>query len=346
MLKEINRSEKILMDPFNFGFVEEEIAVYQHGKTTIYDTDFNKKFEVPVFSNGFKNFITKLPNGDYGIFNRIYDGQGIMTDKKYKVSKKSVQKYAPKRFIDKENKYLIGGFVKGGIIVIYDHDLRPVNEIQLGKFETLVHYNPNKNIAFTFDKKSGIVGVYSYPHFEKRKEFKVNKLNDRFEFSSDGRFIFNYGYKPDNRLINIETDEMKKVMFHPTTKSGYKEQYKTAHNFGTYSVKSNEKFTYLAATTHQNRAVIYNVILGELLDLKLHEHYHYDKFNYPSGKYPFGNVTFEEERFIANVGRDLTIWNYAGELIDKKENITPIRKHPNGKYYALIEECLAEIEIL
>lgn len=334
------------MNPFDFGIVEDEIAVYQHGNTTIYDTDFNKKFEVPIYSNGFKNFITKLPNGDYSIFGKIYTQQGVLTEKKYKVSKKSLQKYAPKKFIDRENRNVVGGFVKGGIIVIYDHELRPINEIQLGKFEILAHCNPDKNIAFTFDKKSGMIGVYSYPHFEMLKEFKVNKLNDQFEFSSDGRFIFNYGYKPDNRLINIETGEMKKVMFHPTTKSGYKEQYKTAHNFGTYAVKSNEKFSYLAATTHQNKAVIYDVVLDELLDLNIHEHYQYDKFNYPLGKYPFGNVIFEHEKFIANVGRDLTVWNYSGELLNKKENITPVRKHPNGKYYALIEECLTEIKIL
>lgn len=334
------------MNPFDFGIVENELAVYQHGSTTIYDTDFNKKFEVPIYSNGFKNFITKLPSGDYGIFGKIYTPQGVLTEKKYKVSKKSLEKYAPKKFIDRKNRNVVAGFLKGGIIVIYDHELRPINEIQLGKFEILTHCNPDKNIAFTFDSKSGIIGVYSYPHFEILKKFKVNKLNNQFEFSSDGRFIFNYGYKPDNRLINIETGEIKKVMFHPTTNSGYKEQYKTAHNFGTYVVKSNERFSHLAATTHQNKAVIYNVVLGELLDLKIHKQYKYDKFNYPLGKYPFGNVIFEEKRIIANVGRDLTVWNYSGELLNKKENITPVRKHPNGKYFALIEECLTEIEIL
>ncbi|MEM9823385.1 MAG: hypothetical protein AAF985_20045 [Bacteroidota bacterium] len=177
------------MTPFNFGFVEAEVAVYQHGNTTIYDTNFNQKFEIPVYSNGFKNFIIRLPNGDYGIFGKVYEEEGRVREKQYKVSKKSLQKYTPKLFVDQSNHQVIGGFMKGGMIVIYDSELVPINEIQLDKFEVMVHLNVKEKRAFTFNRKLGAVSVYAYPTFEKEKVFKVNKLNNQFEFSLEGEYL-------------------------------------------------------------------------------------------------------------------------------------------------------------
>lgn len=345
MIHIINKSHEIPMNPFNFEFLEDEIVVYQHDLTSIFDLALNLKFSVPIYSNGSRNFVKKLPNGEYAISDKIFSSNGIQTNKKYKVSKKSLQKYTPKKFIDFENKQVIGSYGKAGIVVIYNQELEPIDEIQLGKFEVVTHLAQKHNNIFTFDRKLGLLIVYSYPSFEKINEFKVNKQNNQFKFSSNGKLIFNYGYTSTNQLIDLEKGKMRKIMFHPTNQPGYKEQYKTPHNFGVSFVQANETFSHLVVTTDQNKIVLYDIKEDKQYDLKLHEHFNFDKFYYPSGKYPFGEVIFEKDRFMANVKTDLTFWNYTGEMILKKENITFFKKHPNGRYFSLIENRLTELEI-
>lgn len=346
MVKKLNISDSISMKPFNFEFIGEKyIAVHQHGATSLFDLELNKIFEVPVYSNGKTDFIIELPDGDFCFFNKIYNSNGELTKKKFKTSKKSLEKYIPNKFIDASNS-VIAGFPKAGIISVYDAELKPLREIQLDKFEILIHYNIFSKSAFTFNEKSGELSVYNYPEFALKQKFKVNKQNVRFEFSVDGAKVFNYGYKPQNQLIDILESDTKKVLFHPTSKKGYKEQYLGPHNFGTSYLVSDNTFKNIVATTHQNKAILYKTETDTLIDLEIHRHFEFDKFNIKLGKFHFGNVTFKSNHFMASVGNESTIWDYDGNLLEKKGNIGFLRKHQSGKFFTLQEDKLNEIEIL
>ena len=174
----------------------------------------------------------------------------------------------------------------------------------------------------------------------------MNKQNVRFEFSVDGAKVFNYGYKPQNQLIDILESDTKKVLFHPTSKKGYKEQYLGPHNFGTSYLVSDNTFKNIVATTHQNKAILYKTETDTLIDLEIHRHFEFDKFNIKLGKFHFGNVTFKSNHFMASVGNESTIWDYDGNLLEQKGNIGFLRKHQSGKFFTLQEDKLNEIEIL
>lgn len=345
-IKETLFIKDIDYEPFDFDFIGNYIVIYCCSYVYIYDIKGNLICEIDRI-HGNKGAINILPNNLFSVSyfgNKIYDNNGDLTKKRLKATKKSIENASSFSFPPTiYNSKIYVGFIKGGLIGIYDENLNVEEHILLEKNEQLVNINFNEKKALIHNKKTGIIDIAETPTFKRLKKFKINKQNESLIFHKN--LILNFGYTSSIFLIDIDNEKTEKFYFHPTSKKGYKEQYEGTNNFGSNLINYDSSLEVALISTDKNRSFLFDFKAKSHTELEINKVFNFNPYT-DFGGYYLNNGLFFDNKLYSNIAEHIVIWDLKGRFLAKFKNIGRIRKGIDNKIYSLKNNNIYKLDIL